>query len=143
MKYKVPYKKLKANAIAPFRVHVGDEGFDLYASEVEYKHGFQVVSCGLGFDLSEVGGAIVAARSSLWKRDMVFSNGIGVIDRNYRGEVKGIFKMDECSTPYEVGERFMQIIFNRLAPNDEVEFVEVNDLQESDRGSGGFGSTGR
>lgn len=82
-------------------------------------------------------------RSSVHKTEMVLANSCGVLDRNYRGEVKAFFyKVGKHVKPYEVGDRILQLIITNADP-EEVEFVEVDDLEETNRGIGGFGSTGK
>jgi dUTP pyrophosphatase len=73
--------------------------------------------------------------------DLNLSNSVGVIDSGYRGEIKATFKKTQGldSIKYKVGERGAQII---IMPYPKIKFVEVNELSSTDRGDGGFGSTG-
>lgn len=70
------------------------------------------------------------------------ANSVGVIDSNYRGEVTGKFRLTGSLEfgKYQAGERFAQMI---IIPYPEVEFVEADELSETDRGTGGYGSTGK
>jgi dUTP pyrophosphatase len=67
------------------------------------------------------------------------SNCVGVIDSGYRGEVCSIFYVPENATPYAVGDRCAQLI---VMPYPQVQTVETDELSETARGTGGFGSTG-
>ena len=80
---------------------------------------------------------MVFPRSSISKTEASLANSVGVIDAGYRGPVKLRFYGDE--KPYNVGDRIGQII---IIPYPQVEFEEVEDLTETERGQGGFGSSG-
>lgn len=141
----IKYKKLSDNAKAPFRKHSEDAGFDLVATSVKYHEADGKYEYGLGvaFDIPKGYWGDLRSRSSIHKTGMVLSNSCGVLDRNYRGEVKAFFyKVGKHVKPYEVGDRILQLIIANADP-EEVEFVEVDDLEESNRGDGGFGSTGK
>lgn len=80
-------------------------------------------------------------RSSVWKTGMVLSNCEGTIDENYRGEVSAVFYHVMPNMPrYKVGDRVCQIKLGFTLP---MEFVEVSELNETDRGTKGYGSTGK
>ena len=85
---------------------------------------------------------LVFPRSSIVRKDMSLANAVGVVDSNYRGEVTGRFRLAGMLEfpKYGVGERFAQMI---IMPYPEVEFVESEELSETDRGAGGYGSTGK
>ena len=145
MKFTIPYKKLRQNAKAPTKAHSNDAGWDLAVSTIRVSDDGQFITygCGLAFDFSCVGFADARARSSCWKHGVVLTNGAGVIDPGYRGEVMAVFVQVNKDAPiYKYGERFMQLLFPMIHINDEVEFVEVDALQSSDRGQGGYGSSG-
>ncbi len=86
--------------------------------------------------------AVVAARSGLSiKHGLMLANGIGVIDSDYRGEISvGLINTSDKPYTVEVGERMAQLMF---MPVLHAELIPVNSLDETDRGSGGFGSTGK
>lgn len=141
----IKYKKLSDNAKAPFRKHSDDAGFDLTATSVKYHEADRKYEYGLGvaFDIPKGYWGDLRPRSSIHKTGMVLSNSCGVLDRNYRGEVKAFFyKVGRHVKPYEVGDRILQLIIANADP-EEVEFVEVEDLEETQRSDGGFGSTGK
>jgi dUTP pyrophosphatase len=147
---KVNIKKLKENAVIPKYESAGAAGMDLTATSKTYdKHGNVVYGTGLAFEIPEGYVGYIFPRSSNAKKDLLLSNSIGVIDSDYRGEV--IFKFKELPYKFgnmasyahpkshEVGDRIGQII---IMPYPKIDFVEVDELDETERGSGGFGSTG-
>ena len=141
---KVLYKKLDENAQPPKRMHEGDAGFDVEAISAEYTGQTASYGIGLAFAVPKGHWLMAVPRSSVYKTGMTLSNGIGVIDSGYRGEVGAKFwRVTEKWAPYRIGDRIMQLI---LMPDrtDEVEFIEVAELPKSwdGRGVGGFGSTG-
>lgn len=80
-------------------------------------------------------------RSSVWKTGMVLSNCEGTIDENYTGEISAVFYHVMPNMPrYKVGDRVCQIKLGLAIP---MEFVQVQELNETDRGSNGYGSTGK
>lgn len=146
MKIKIKFKKLVPWAKAPFRAHTDDAGWDLTAASIDVDSEKKIVSYGTGlaFDFSPVGFADARARSSVYKTGLMLTNGIGTIDAGYRGEVGAKFYIVGNEVrPYAIGERILQLVFPQLPVGTEVEFVEVNDLPATDRGEGGFGSTGK
>lgn len=84
---------------------------------------------------------MVVPRSSNSKKTLLLTNSAGVIDSGFRGEVTAVFKKTEYPTKaYEIGERFAQII---ILPYPQIEFEEVEVLTDTERGTGGYGSTGK
>lgn len=80
-------------------------------------------------------------RSSVWKTGMVLSNCEGTIDELYTGEISAVFYHVMPNMPrYNVGDRIGQIKIGATFP---IEFIEVNELSETERGTGGYGSTGK
>ena len=140
----VKYKKLHPAAIAPKRAHAGDAGWDLTAVRVERigKNRVRVYS-GIAVEIPEGYQGELRARSSIHEKDgeVLLSNCVGTIDAGYRGEVMAVFYCsDLCKLPFAVGERFAQLV---IMPVPDVVFEEADNLSESDRGTGGYGSTGR
>lgn len=141
----IKIKKLHEGAVIPTYAHATDAGMDLVA--VTMKHdsdGNIVYGSGLAFEIPEGYVGLLFPRSSNAKKQLLLSNCVGVIDSGYRGEVMCKFKKlshfcttDQC---YSVGERFAQII---ILPYPKVTFVLADDLADSDRGNGGYGSTGK
>lgn len=139
---KVKIKKLVPEAVVPKRAHASDAGFDLVAVSVGFEGGCWVCHTGLAFEIPEGYMGLVFPRSSIVRKDMSLANAVGVVDSHYRGEVTGRFRLvGRLELPkYSAGERFAQLI---IMPYPEIEFVEADELSETDRGTGGYGSTGR
>ncbi len=135
---KIKIKKLCDEAKVPCYFCNGDAGMDVYAVSKEVKDKYIEYGTGLAFEIPESHVCLIFPRSSLSKKDLVLANHVGVLDSGYRGELKFRFKKlgEEV---YEVGDRIGQII---IIPYPKVEFEEVDELSETDRGSGGFGSSG-
>lgn len=132
-------KKLRENAVMPQRMNVGDAGFDLVATSMrkDYEHGVVVFGTGLAFELSEGYAMFVYPRSSSYKHHALMANCVGVVDSGYRGEVHVMFRDLDCE--YEVGDRIAQAV---IMPIPSVEYVEAEELSDSERGANGIGSTG-
>lgn len=143
---KVRFKKLNEKAVMPTKAHTTDAGFDLTATsrEVDEENGNVVYGTGIAVEIPEGYVGLVFPRSSICKKDLALSNAVGVIDAGYRGEIMAKFKStlpasEEFIEVYEVGDRIAQLI---ILPYPEVEFVEADSLSGSERGEGGYGSTG-
>lgn len=145
----IKIKKLNENAVIPRYAKDGDAGMDLTATSKYYdENGNVCYGTGLAFEIPDGYVGLVFPRSSLCKKDLSLSNSVGVIDSGYRGEVSFKFKrtvvLDDGSgklpyQEYEVGERIGQII---VLPFPKIEFVDVPELSETERGTRGYGSTG-
>lgn len=145
---KVKIKKLNESAVIPKYSKAGDAGMDLVATSREIdKYGNIVYGTGLAFEIPKGYVGLLFPRSSISKYDMNLTNSTGVLDSGYRGEVFFKFKrpsrfinlFEDCSI-YNIGDRIGQII---ILPYPQIEFEEVEELSETDRGIGGFGSTGK
>jgi len=137
---KVKVKKLVPEAKIPKYAKEGDAGLDLTVTSVEdlelldyTKYGF-----GLAFEIPVGYVGLLFPRSSCYKKDQVMSNAVGVIDSSYRGEVSAVM-IGMSDEKYEVGERAAQLI---IMPYPQIELEEAEELSETERGQGGFGSTG-
>ena len=140
---KINIKKLSSLAVSPWKAHLTDAGFDLYATSKHYdENGNVVYGCGLAFEIPEGYMWLVFPRSSNAKKSLLLSNSVGVIDAGYRGEVTAKFKRlyPISQGEYAIGERFAQLI---VMPIPAVEFEEAEELSESERGVGGYGSSGK
>lgn len=139
----VKIKKLHENAVIPSYSKVGDAGMDLTITSIisETK---EDVTYGFGIALEIPRGyvGLVFPRSSVRKYDLLLTNSVGVIDSGYRGEIQATFKKTngQDSFKYNTGERGGQII---IMPHPNIELIEFKDLSSSERGEGGFGSTGK
>lgn len=140
----VKFKKLMETAVTPTRGSASAAGCDLYASEgVTIDPGcMRMVHTGLSVEIPEGFFGGVYARSGLAsKRGLRPANCVGVIDSDYRGEVMVALYNDSFETQtVEAGERVAQMIITKYEPAD---FVEVDELDKTVRGEGGFGSTGK
>jgi dUTP pyrophosphatase len=138
---KVKFKKLNVNAKAPYQGTVGAAGFDLYAVSKEPADRYHTkYGTGLAVEIPDGFVGLIFPRSSCYKQGMLLSNCVGVIDSDYRGEITAVFLGTDKEICYNVGDRIMQII---IMPYPKIEFVEVTDLSDTERGTGGYGSTGK
>ncbi len=141
---KVPIKKLSPDAVIPTYSKDGDAGMDLTAVSKEITDDYISYKTGLSFEIPKGYVGLLFPRSSNSKKDLLLTNSVGVIDSGYRGEVELRFKtilngkMENIST-YNVGDRVGQIM---ILPYPKIQFVETDKLSESERGDGGFGSSG-
>ena len=147
---KVRIKKLNEGAIVPSYSKQGDAGMDLTAINISKDNvGNITYHTGLAIEIPEGYVGLLFSRSSVSKKQQFLTNGVGVIDSSYRGEIMAKFKpvMGSYETvlelfesnEYEVGERVVQLL---ILPYPQIEFEEVEELSETERGYGGFGSTG-
>jgi dUTP pyrophosphatase len=135
---KIKIKKLHPDAIIPKYAHPGDAGMDIYSVSVEVKDKYVEYKTGLSFELPENYVMLVFPRSSITDKDLIMKNCVGVLDSGFRGELKLRFKKDGENI-YNIGDKIAQLI---IIPYPSIEFDEVNELSESLRGEGSFGSTG-
>lgn len=144
---KLKIKKLNQNAILPTRGSDGAAGLDLYACLDEpvtlEPRGLYKIPTGLAIalpDKNTVG--LIFARSGLGvKHGISLPNAVGVIDSDYRGEILvGMCNLSDKPYTMQPGERFAQLV---VMPVLNMELDETDDLGETDRGEGGFGSTGK
>lgn len=118
-------------------------GMDFYQPEsVAIKpHQTQYVTLGLAMEIPKGYMLMLAPRSSMSKTPLVIPNSFGVIDADYRGEIKGIFKnTSDVAYTIQKGDRLLQGI---LVPVGALNLLEVDELSETVRGAGGIGSTGK
>ena len=139
----LPVRLTHPHAEPPTRAHPTDAGLDLAASETTQvaPRVVTLVPTGIAVAIPEGHVGILAARSSLaTKKAMTLANGAGVIDSDYRGEIKiPIIPLDGCHNLIQAGQKIAQLIILPIAlPTVEV----VSELPESVRGLGGFGSSG-
>lgn len=136
---RVKVKKLKSEAVIPTYAKSGDAALDLTALTREFDSTDLVTyGTGLAFEIPEGYVGLVYPRSSIANKDMILSNCVGVIDSGYRGEV--MFKFHYASNNiYKVGDRIGQIM---IVPYPKIELVESNELSDTERNNGGYGSSG-
>jgi len=135
----VRIKKLSPDGVIPTYAKDGDAGMDLVITEIKGENKYDITyGFGISMEIPEGFMGLVFPRSSIRKTDLVLSNSVGVIDSGYRGEIQVTFKKTGLNK-YEIGDRGAQII---IMPHPIVDFVEVDELTNTERGEGGFGSTG-
>ena len=153
---KVNVKKLDSNAVVPTYAKHGDAGMDLTATSKWYDESGNVCyGTQLAFEIPNGFAGFLFPRSSNTKKDLILGNSVGVIDSGYRGEVvlkfkaidtqylqdgKLTFLKRDFMKEYNIGDRIGQIV---IIPVPQIEFNVVDELSTTDRGVGGFGSSGK
>jgi dUTP diphosphatase len=141
----LPILKLKDEARLPVRAHEGDAGLDLYACEAAHIGPGErwSVGTGVGVEIPEGHAGLVLPRSGLARdHGIALVNAPGLIDSGYRGELRVLLLNTDPAETFRVepGDRIAQLV---LTPIVTPEPVEAEALNESARGQGGFGSSGR
>ena len=139
----VKVKKLVPEAVVPSYSKVGDAGMDLTITREIENTSFSVsYGFGIAMEIPQGYVGLVFPRSSVRNQDLILSNCVGVIDSGYRGEIQATFKKTNGldSVKYKVGERGAQII---ILPYPTIYMTEVPELSDTERGTNGFGSTGK
>lgn len=141
MTLEVKIKKLHPDAVVPKYAKPGDAGMDLVAVSEEYDENRCKIKYGTGlaFEIPQGYVGLVFPRSSIHKTGLTLTNSVGVVDSGYRGEVMFFFEHLYDRPKYNIGDRIGQIM---IIPHPEIKLKEVKELSNSDRGNGGFGSTG-
>jgi dUTP diphosphatase len=139
------FTRLTATAKAPLRAHAGDAGCDLFAAEAARLEPGRRASVGTGIavEIPDGSAGLVLPRSGLAARHGIsVVNAPGLIDAGYRGEVRVLLLNTDTRDAFEIepGDRIAQLVIVKIADADP---VEVGQLAESVRATGGFGSTGR
>lgn len=150
---KVRFKKLSPDAVIPRYAHDTDAGLDLTATSLEFDDdGTVTYGTGLAMEIPQGYVGLIFPRSSISRREIALTNSVGVIDAGYRGEITAKFRPalafangSYCHNSvippvYNVGDRIAQLI---ILPYPHIEPVEAEELSSSERGDGGYGSTGR
>lgn len=137
----VRVKKLSPFAVIPKYAKPGDAGLDLVATSATEEGTKIKYGTGLAFEIPEGYVGLVFPRSSIHKTSLRLTNCVGVIDSGYRGEVMAIFDCDQGAfgPEFKLGDRIAQMI---IIPYPKIELVESEDLTDTERGAGGFGSSG-
>lgn len=143
----VRYKKLKSDAIAPYHGSEKAAGYDLFAcpdsESVTIEAGETVkVGTGLAFEIPDGYFGAIFARSGLAaKQGLRPANCVGVADSDYRGEyIVALHNDSDTAKTVNKGDRIAQLV---ILPYLAVDFFESDSLDDTDRGAGGFGSTGK
>ena len=137
---KVNIKKLHPDAVIPKYATLGDAGLDLTAVDVVADGSTLTYKTGLAVEIPSWHVGLLFPRSSVYKTGQTLTNCVGVIDSGYRGEIMLKFTLSPYAKEYEIGDRVGQLI---IMPYPRIDFEEVDELIPSDRGQGGYGSTGR
>lgn len=141
---KVKFKKLVPDAVIPSYAKPGDAGLDLTATEVDFKDGLVIYKFGLAVEIPDGYVGLLFPRSSIKNYSLQLTNCVGVIDSGYRGELQAMFSKYERANVkdrlYVPGDRVLQMII-MAAPKIEIE--EAQELSSTERGAGGFGSSGK
>ena len=137
----VKIRKMHPRAILPTYAKEGDAAMDLYAAEViKDEYGNYVYLTGVAVEIPPGHVGLLFPRSSVSKTSMSLANSVGVVDSGYRGEIMLKYRhLGGKNPPYKTEDRVGQII---IMPYPKIEFIEVEELSTTDRGDGGFGSTG-
>lgn len=136
------FKKLSQDAVIPQRAREGDAGLDLVATSRTFNRRYVEYGTGLAVEIPYGHVGLIFPRSSISNYDVSLANSVGVIDAGYRGEIK--FRMKvwgavDSARLYQVGDKIGQlVILPILTPTP----IEADELSDSERGVGGYGSTG-
>lgn len=145
MKVKVKRHPDYPDAVLPIKAHPSDAGADLTVAKVDYENGYNAITyhSGLCFEIPEGHVGLLFPRSSIYRAGLDLTNCVGVIDCHYRGEVTAKMRGNcdagfDCE-PYQEGDRFCQLV---IVPIPDVEYELAEELSQTDRGEGGYGSSG-
>jgi len=138
---KIKFKKLNDRAKIPFYANEGDAGMDLVATTVTRLSSFYEYGTDIAMQVPKGYVGLLFPRSSISNTDHYLRNSVGVIDSGYRGEIKIRMSIPELGKKeYNVGDKIAQLVIIKLP---WVDIEEVQNLEDSDRGKGGFGSSGK
>lgn len=140
----IPVKRLDKTLDMPAYAYAGDAGLDLRAAEDAVLAPFErkLISCGIALAIPRGYAGLVMPRSGLAaKHGISIVNSPGLIDSDYRGEIKAILINLDSEHEFVIkhGDRIAQIVFTKVPV---VTLEEVDELSETERGTGGFGSSG-
>lgn len=137
----VKIRKVHPDAVIPFRAHATDAGMDVIAISMEMTEDYVEYDTGLQFQLPEGYAILIFPRSSNSKKDLLLCNSVGILDAGYTGNLKLRFKLTTegyTEKIYNPGDKVGQIM---IIPYPEINFIETEIFNETERGDGGFGST--
>jgi dUTP pyrophosphatase len=140
---KVKIKKLVPEAQIPKYAKNGDAGLDLTATSVKHEDNYIEYGTGLAVEIPEGYVGLLFPRSSVTNKSLMVKNSVGVIDSGYRGEIKVRFQITNnlaVLSLYQIEDKVAQLI---IIPYPQIEFEEVSELSNTERGEGGYGSTGK
>lgn len=138
----IKFKKLNENAVAPTYAFKFDAGMDLYCLEnISVKPNERVqIGTGIAMEIPEGFVGLIWDKSGLSHKSGLKTVG-GVVDSQYRGEIKvGMINLSAEAYHFEAGQKIAQMLIQKV---EQVDLIESDSLSETDRGEGGFGSTGK
>lgn len=139
----IKIRKLAKHADLPTYGTEHAAGLDLIALDYRYDHDnkFHEYGTGLAIEIPPGYEGDIRPRSSIRKTSLTLINSPGTIDADYRGEIIVCFKeVDDREVLYNIGDKIAQLV---ILPVPKIKLVEVEELSDTNRGNGGFGSTGR
>ncbi len=146
MSLNIKIKKMHPNAKIPSYAYNGDGCVDLFAVDkpvrVLDRNGYRLrYRTGIAVEIPEGHVGLIFPRSSIsTKTGLDMSNAVGVLDQNFRGEITAVFNvLQPTGVIYEEGQAIGQLM---VLPYPKLTFTEVTELSKTDRGEGGFGSSG-
>lgn len=139
---KIRMKQLYHNAQLPQYANPGDAGLDLFAYQHTANEKYIEYTTGIAVEIPPGYVGLLCARSSISNRPLFLCNGVGILDSEYRGEIAVRFKRTDGHRDdiYQCGEKIAQLI---IVPHITAEIEWVDSLSDTQRGVGGFGSTGK
>ena len=139
-------KDLKVNllsnkAVLPTRAHFTDAGFDITATDLCIEDDIFVYGTGVAIELPKGTAGLLMCRSSVYRKDLQLCNSVGLIDQDFRGELKFKFRATKPNPKlYNVGDKIGQLVIIDLPL---ITVSEVKELNKTIRGENGWGSSGR
>lgn len=139
----VKFKRVHEAAVIPSRANKTDVGLDLTAVSIRHvddpeEGTYYEYDTGLQLAIPEGYGGFLFPRSSISKKDLILANAVGVLDPDYRGNIKLRYKYRINPKIYDIGDRIGQLV---ILPFPEVNLIEVSELPYGERGDNGFGSS--
>ena len=137
---KVKIKKMHPDSVIPSYAKEGDAGLDLTCvgyQQIDSEH--VKYNTGIAVEIPSGHVGLLFPRSSCYKKRQLLSNCVGVIDSGYRGQISMVMIGMHKDFMYKKGDRIGQLI---IMPYPQIEFEEVEELSQTERGEGGYGSTG-
>ena len=140
---KLKIKKLTETAVIPSYAKPDDACFDLTATSINLTDKYIEYGTGLAMEIPEGYVGLIFPRSSVTNKDLMLKNSVGIIDSSYRGMISFRFNNvssdDRTAQIYTIGDRVGQMM---ILPVPTVEFEQVDELSSTERGEGGYGSSG-
>ena len=135
---KIKFQKQHKNVQTPKQGTRHSAGYDLVAVDIDIKNDIITYDTGLSVEIPDGYFGLACPRSSIYQKDLIMVNSPGVIDSDYRGTIKFKFRI-LGSQLYHIGDRIGQLIIQK---HEDVIWIE-DELTETERGEGGYGSTGK